>query len=115
VRYPKEAGDCLNKAAVRSCIDHVCTKHGLDYDIFSRSVNDWLARPRLSIACHAKALDVVTPLIQRYAMLSTAAINFYFGTTEVSRWLDSANAFAAREAQALDKAEKFCSSRLAPT
>jgi len=116
-RYPEEVSKCLStKAAVESCMKH-CFKHShlLDYDNFNRRVSGWLQRPQLSIACQAKALDVASALVQRYAMLATAAGNVDLGPAAVSNWVDSANVFAEHEAQALDKAEKLCGLQPAPT
>jgi hypothetical protein len=111
-QWREAAAECLAGPAAKACIAHLCRKLGLDYDAFRISVNGWLERPRLSAACHAKALNVVTHLIQRYAMLTTAAFNRTFGTADVSRMVDTANVLAEKEAQSLAHARNLCASRV---
>jgi hypothetical protein len=114
-RWQGSVDECLSGTSVVSCVKS--TKHELEhaYDVFSASANGWLARPRLSTACYAKAMDVVTALLQRYAMLVTAATTVAFGNTDVAGMVDAANALAEEEEQSLNQGRDLCASHAGST
>jgi hypothetical protein len=109
-QWPEATAECLASPAVKACIERFCRELRLRYDGFRTSVNGWLERPGLSAACHAKALHVVTHLVGRYAMLTTAAFNISLGTTDVSGMVDTANVLAEKQVQSLERAKDLCAS-----
>jgi hypothetical protein len=101
--------ECLSGRSVKSCLRSVKGKLELAYDAFKTSANRWLDRPRLSFACRSWGFDVMTPLVDIYAIFVTATVNLKFGTTrDISSTLGLANTLAAKEKQSLKKARNAC-------
>jgi hypothetical protein len=100
---------CLSGRSVKSCLKATKVKLELAYDAFKTSANRWLDRPRLSFACRSWAFDVMTPLVDTYAIFVTATVNLKFGTTrDISGTLDLANTLAAKEKRSLNEARNAC-------
>jgi hypothetical protein len=101
--------ECLSGTSVKSCLRSVKGKLELAYDAFETSANRWLDRPRLSFACRSWAFDVVTPLVDMYAIFMTSTVNLKFGTSrDISSTLDLGKTLAAKEKRALNKARNVC-------
>jgi hypothetical protein len=100
--------ECLSGTSVISCVKGA--KHELEraYDAFRTGASRWLERPRLSFACSSNAFDVVTPLVQIYALFVTASSNPQSGTYDFSDTLDLAETYAAEEERSLNKARSSC-------